>query len=530
MKAIVDGGHKKGNEVSMLLQLTHQQTRAWPLPLRMTTVLRASLIAVFVSVAAAGNAAGDASAVPTAGVLTPITWNFTAAEGQTFSGIAAVFTDTVVVAASNFTSVMIDWGDGTPANGGGADRSGVNTKVFFLTGTHTYAEEGTYAVSVTFHDNADSTDLAFSSSSANVEDAPLCACAAPIPGGSQEFSGVGGAGALSALHDFEAAVGGPNNGANPVPQPTGFRTLNWDGVALDGTDFGGNSTTIVLNKTVGIPVNRFQERGALFSRVNAVASDGFSTVNPGVVGVFAAFSPNKDFAPINTHEVDISFVLPSAHTTTAVAAGTRGFGGVFINVRNGSQTSIEYFAGPFSLGKFYLLPSTSASPLYVFQSVLYNQPIVTRVHLTLGSSTLFHFDGTSFLSGAMDNSPLGANVVALDDLAYAEPGPLTPAAERVITPTVNTVFSGTVGTFSDTDPNGNPRDLTALINWGDGHASPGHITAGGGGGFNVSGSNTYATGGTFAITFSAEDFGGARLTGNAEARVPPQLFLPAVLH
>jgi hypothetical protein len=228
--------------------------------------------------------------------------------------------------------------------------------------------------------------------------------------------------------------------------------------------------------------------------------------------------------------LDLNFVLPSAHTTSPAPAGARGFAGIFINVHNSVQTSVEYFAGPVSLGRFYVPVGLAASPAYSFLGVLFNQPIVTRVHLTLGSGTIFRFDGTTFAPGASDNAPAGANVVAVDDLVYAEPRPANPAPKVILTPTVSTVFTSTVGTFIDTDPNGNFHDFTALIDWGDGHTSPGRISAAGGAGFSISGSNTYATDGVFQITFTVEDFGGAKVIGNAEARLPFALFLPTIVH
>src|SRR5262249_49519703 len=146
----------------------------------------------------------------------------------------------------------------------------------------------------------------------------------------------------------------------------GFRTLNWDGVKLDGTDFGGNSFVIVPGKTVGLPVNRFQTRAALFDRVYAVSNDGFKDVNPAVTSVLTAFTSLIDFAPFNTNEADLSFVLASASTTTPVPAATRGFGAIFVNVHNSTQTSIEYFAGPISLGKFYVPAGPGSDPSYSF--------------------------------------------------------------------------------------------------------------------------------------------------------------------
>ena len=121
-------------------------------------------------------------------------------------------------------------------------------------------------------------------------------------------------------------MGSKNTAA--APQTGGFRVINWDGVKLDGTDFGGGSNTTVINmgKTVGIPLNRFQVQGTFFEEVYAVSSDGFTDVNPNVTGLFPAFSPSNTFAMFNDNTIDQSFVLPSAdwhHASPRRHAGLR---------------------------------------------------------------------------------------------------------------------------------------------------------------------------------------------------------------
>src|SRR5205823_5511418 len=117
---------------------------------------------------------------------------------------------------------------------------------------------------------------------------------------------------------------------------------------------------------VGIAVNRFQNVGVQFDSVYAVSGPAsatdtstFSTVNPTVTNLFKAFSPTKTFAMFNDHTLDISFNLASAATTTPIPAATRGFGAIFLNVEVPNETSIEYFNGDTSLGKFFVPKGTA---------------------------------------------------------------------------------------------------------------------------------------------------------------------------
>ena len=54
-------------------------------------------------------------------------------------------------------------------------------------------------------------------------------------------------------------------------------------------------------------------------------------------------------------------------------------------------------------------------------------------------------------------------------------------------------FTATVATFTDDNPFGEAGDFTATINWGDGQTSTGSIRVNPLGGFEVTGSHTYAS-------------------------------------
>jgi hypothetical protein len=437
------------------------------------------------------------------------------AEGAALSPLVATFADPDTVTPTNFTA-SIDWGDGTAASAGMISQLGPHS--FGIVGTHSYAEESsagfTFPVVVTVHDNLDNSNTLINSS-ATVADGVLDPV--KVSGVGTQFTGVGKTSTQNALAAFEAAIGGTNNKDNP-PQTSGFRAINWDGVKLDGTDFMGNTTVISPGKTVGIPINRFQSRGIQFEEIYAVSGDGFASVNPRVAGLFPFFSPKNVFTMFNENTIDFRFVLASDPTTTPLPAVSRGFGAVFVNVRLPNTTSIEYFNGDISLGKFFVPPGPAASP--EFLGVLFNNPIVTRATITLGTDVLFNFDGTTFSSSSSDNPGAGHNLAVTDDFAYAEPLPQPPPPPvRTIIAKKNVPFTGVVGTFFDADPKGNAKDFTAIINWGDGHQSPGSITAAVGGGFNVSGTNTYAQTGTFHINVEVADFGGSGLTLLANANV-----------
>jgi hypothetical protein len=337
------------------------------------------------------------------------------------------------------------------------------------------------------------------------------------------FHGVGGTNtaglALTAEQNFEAAIGGVKNTA-PAPQAGGFRTIVWDAVKLDGTDFGGGANTVVIdqNNTVGIPLNRFQTQGTFFEEVYAVSGDGFADVNPNAAGLFPAFTPKNTFAMFNENTIDFDFVLPSPAGTTPALGATRGFGAIFINNETPSTSSIELFHGAFSLGKFFVPVGNQGDPEFV--GVLFNNPIVTHVTLTLGNATLFEFNGTTF-SSSTSNDPPKTNLVVTDDFVYPEPVssvdavPILPGPTGALNATpkatarVGTPFDGVVATFSDTDASATASEFTATINWGDGQTTNGVVQADGAGGFNVSGKATFNTARQLPVSVHIEDFGGA---------------------
>jgi hypothetical protein len=77
----------------------------------------------------------------------------------------------------------------------------------------------------------------------------------------------------------------------------------------------------------------------------------------------------------------------------------------------------------------------------------------------------------------------------------------------IINATATVLASGVVvASFTDFNTSQTASSFTAIIDWGDGTAhSPGTVTANGTGGFNVSGSHTYASAGTFTVGVQIAD-------------------------
>ena len=122
---------------------------------------------------ASANTTGSAAAADAA--LSAFGAPVGATEGATFSGAVASFTDADPNGAVSDYSATINWGDLTSSVGtvSANGRGGFN-----VSGSHVYAEEGTYTVTVAIRDAGGAT--ASATSSANVADAALSATGSPV--------------------------------------------------------------------------------------------------------------------------------------------------------------------------------------------------------------------------------------------------------------------------------------------------------------------------------------------------------------
>ena len=183
---------------------------------------------------------------------------FGATEGVTFTGAVATFTDPDPNSTAAEYKATIDWGDSTPITPGTI--SGPMGGPFTVSGTHMYAEEGSYVVTVviTDIDTPSNTDTAHSK--ALVSDAKLSSKCATAPFSTQTYAGTTAVftdqSSTGTLSDFSATInwgdsssspgtitGGPGNAPYVV---SGTHTYTSTGTFLVTTtinDVGGSTTT-----------------------------------------------------------------------------------------------------------------------------------------------------------------------------------------------------------------------------------------------------------------------------------------------
>jgi hypothetical protein len=182
---------------------------------------------------------------------------FNATEGASFSGVVASFTDPDPSATASEYSATIDWGDSSSTSG---TISGPTGGPFNVSGTHTYAEEGSYPVTVRITDIDTPTNAATAHSTANVADAALTAGTLTISGGTEGVSPT----ALS--FKFTDA----NAGATTADFTA---SIHWgDGSTTSGAVTGGGGAFTVTGS------HTYAEEGSYSVHVT-VADDGGSTTS-----------------------------------------------------------------------------------------------------------------------------------------------------------------------------------------------------------------------------------------------------------
>ena len=403
-----------------------------------------------IHVVLADDAPGTASAtfigtgtVTESDVLVPATTPETLSgiESSTLSGNVAIFTDAAYPTnlPSDFTAT-IAWGDGTTTAGG---VTGTGDGTFTVSGSHAYAEDGSYTITTLLSDDPPGTASATTTATANILEAVLSMTGTAIAATEgQTFSGVvataSDPGSPDPASDFTASIdwGDGTTTASTITGAAGNYTISGDHVYADE----GSANAVVTffeNNDPGFPIS-------ITDNVTIAAGD---TLAPVLItsGTVPENAPLGGVAAI---------FFDSGYPTNDPADFTATFDwgdGTTFSTGDGNVTVTSDGAGNFTL-------SVSAHS-YADEA---NYAVVARL---------------------ADNAPGTASLSQTGTLTAAEADAFAPAATpATLTGTEGVTLSGVVAIFSDTGyPNNAPADFTATIDWGDGTTDAGSVTTAGGG-------------------------------------------------
>jgi hypothetical protein len=216
---------------------------------------------------------------------------------------------------------------------------------------------------------------------------------------------------FSAGGNIDATLAGFRNVLGPVNSTTGNTTgrreINWDGVpdSLEGKRIPGD----FFNPTeAGAPVSL--QRGLVYALADQamVSKQGFAEINMLASTEFSSFSGNKTFAVVSANRWPVSFQVAGQNK----AASVRGFGAVFSDVDKANSTSIEFFNGQTSLGRFFV-PAHDHTSKFSFLGVYFPNDVATEVQIS--------HEGR-LVDGEKDISQGGSkDLIVLDDFIYSEP-------------------------------------------------------------------------------------------------------------
>jgi hypothetical protein len=395
--------------------------------------------------------------------------NLVTIEGSPVSGVLATFKDSNANALSHLTATVA-WGDAS--SGAGAVSFNSSTGNFQVSGTHTYKFDSTYHPVISIVDSLGGS--ASPVASIYVADAP--------------FHPFGTSITAVAGHSFSGVVASFID-SDPNAKLSYYTTLtiNWgDGTVSSGTVAFNSSThhdDISGTHTYGAggtyPVLVYvKEIGGMDLKINSTAHVSGPVPSP----VLTPFGTTVN----GTEGAKFSGVVGSFTNSTP-------------NTTTGNYTAtITWGDGHSSTGAVAL--NTSTHRFDVSGSNTYGEEgsyaVAVAVHSTGGLSTTIH------------------STAKVGDAA------LTGVSALSFSGREGQQFGGGVALFADTNPGASGLNFSASINWGDGNSSAGTISFNGGANkWQVNGSHTYRVGGTYQLTVSIHDVGGAGATASPTATI-----------
>ena len=472
--------------------------------------------------------------------------------------------DLTSFASTSDFSAIINWGDGNTSNGTIGFDSALNC--FTVSGSHTYAQAGTYSSTVSIQDQWGATATA--TATAVVADAPLSASGLSLSG--TEGTTLGGTladfndpNSFASTSDFSAVItwGDGHSSAGTIGYDAAHKTFTVSGSntytqagsyhpAISIHDLGGASALAIATATVadapliatGLSFNATE--GTAFSGVLATFTDPNPLATPssftasitwgdghssaGTIGYDAAHktftvSGSNTYTQAGSYRPAISIHDLGGASALAIATATVADAPLTASGLSFTATEGTAFSGVLAT---FTDPNPLATPSSFTASITWGDGHSSAGTIGYDAAhKTFTVSGSNTYTQAGSYRPAisihdlgGASALAIATATVAD-APLT-ASGLSFTATEGTAFSGVLATFTDPNPLATPSSFTASITWGDGHSSAGtigydaaHKT------FTVSGSNTYTQAGSYRPAISIHDLGGASALAIATATV-----------
>jgi hypothetical protein len=404
----------------------------------------------------------------------------TATEGVPFAGppwLLATFTDpggaepnaadALPATVAGHYSASIDWGDGT--SGVGVITYNPNTRVFSVTGGHTYFEEPSppYVTVKIYHES------------------------------------------LIPVVVIDKAVV-----ADPAVLGTG---VNFNATESIPFPFPGQTVATFIDPSLtGAEPNAFDDPGGKVSDHYGALIDWGDKTKP-TVGVVAFDAASGTFSVLGDHTYALQGTftvtvhldhegVPSTAVGTAVVGASLSGTGLTFNVLEGAPTngqvalftSLRPNNGPHDFTALIDWGDGSVTP-----GVLTGSNGTYAV--TGGGDHVYAGEGTFTVVVAVTDHILGSTATTQGQATVGEADTLTGAPAAAINGETGVPLTGvTVATFTSSFAGNAATDFTATIDWGDGAVNPGTIT-GSNGKFTVTGTHTYEAAGSFALTVTVRD-------------------------
>ena len=470
---------------------------------------------------------------------------------------------------ADFTAT-ITWGDGSPTSLGTVSYS---AGVYTVSGSHTYAEEGSYPISIGVLDNGGST--ATITGTATVADAALTGSAAATAGGTEgatNSSVLAGATFTDAnpgdhTADFTATItwgdgGGTSAGVVSYSAGTytvaGSHTYTDEGsysISIGVLDDGGQTTTITGTATVAdaaLTGSSVTTAGGTEGATNSsvLAGATFTDANPGdhtadftatitwgdggatslgsvtySAGTYTV-AGSHTYADEGSYPISISVLDDGGSTTTITGTATvadAALTGSSAATAGGTEGADEFQrAGGGHL--YRCQPGRPHGRLHGHdhlgrrrRNVGREWCLISAGMYTVAGSHTYADEGSYPISiGVLDDGGQTATITGMATVADAA---LTGSSAATAGGTEGAVNSSVLAgaTFTDANPGDHTADFTATITWGDGGATSAGVVSYSAGTYTVAGSHTYTDEGTYPISIGVLDDGGstATITGTA---------------